>query len=99
MKTSSILTAGIYLAGAAIAAPTPNDPRASGPVTAPTVPIGSSKAPFAKPDGRLFNYDGTGPRYMAGTNAWWLSHIMEDNYVDDVLRIISQVGYSYSIPI
>ncbi|KAJ9620203.1 hypothetical protein H2203_007968 [Taxawa tesnikishii (nom. ined.)] len=52
--------------------------------------ICKSKAAFATVDGRLFDFNGTraGPRYFAGTNTWWLSHILNDSDVDRVLSEI-----------
>ena len=37
---------------------------------------------------RLFNYNGTGARYFAGTNSWWASHILSDSDLDIVFSEI-----------
>jgi len=49
------------------------------------------KKPFARAEGRLFNYNGTGPRYFAGTNTWWLSHLLSDSDVELALTEIKEV--------
>lgn len=54
--------------------------------TAPAYPICKSKSTsFASVDTknkRLFNYNGTGPGFFAGTNAWWASHLLSDDDLD-----------------
>jgi len=59
--------------------------------TTPAYPICTSHAPFASIDHvhpRLFNYNGTGAKYFAGTNAWWTSYLMVDSDVDLVFSEI-----------
>jgi mannan endo-1,4-beta-mannosidase len=49
--------------------------------TTPAYPICTSTAAFASVDDvhrRLFNYNGTGASFFAGTNIWWASHILSD---------------------
>lgn len=48
---------------------------------APAYPVCQSSATFASVDDvhhRLFNYNGTGAAFFAGTNTWWASHILSD---------------------
>lgn len=59
--------------------------------TTPAYPICTSRAPFASIDDvhpRLFNYNGTGAKYFAGTNAWWTSYLMIDS---DVNLVFSEI--------
>jgi hypothetical protein len=58
----------------------------------PVYSVGFSKAPFAKTSGHLFDIDGKGPTYMAGTNGWWLSHILSNDEVDGVFKIIAEAS-------
>ncbi|KAH8879648.1 family 5 putative glycoside hydrolase [Thozetella sp. PMI_491] len=65
---------------------------ATEPGPPPQVPIGTSKAPFAKVSGRLFELDGK-VGYFAGTNAWWLGHLTENKDVDLALQEIADTQY------
>jgi hypothetical protein len=56
-------------------------------------PVGFSNDPFAKTVGTLFDIDGTGPRYFAGTNAWWLTHLLSNDDVDAALDTIKEVRF------
>ncbi|KAK3670156.1 hypothetical protein LTR78_010003 [Recurvomyces mirabilis] len=60
--------------------------------TTPAYPFCTSYAtPFASVDRthpRLFNYNGTGAKYFAGTNTWWASHILSDTDLDTVFSDI-----------
>ncbi|KAK5108877.1 hypothetical protein LTR62_007767 [Meristemomyces frigidus] len=65
-------------------------PSTSYPTT-PAYPFCTSTASFASVDSvhpRLFNYNGTGAKYFAGTNAWWASHILSDSDLDIVFSEI-----------
>ncbi|KAK3934248.1 glycoside hydrolase [Diplogelasinospora grovesii] len=65
---------------------------AKDPQIPPIYPIGTTKEPFVKVDGRLFNIAGkTG--YFAGTNAWWLGHLTNNTDVDTAMQQISNTGY------
>ena len=49
--------------------------------TKPAYPFCTSNHAFATVDDvhpRLFNYDGTGASYFAGTNTWWASHLLSN---------------------
>ncbi|MCJ1485795.1 hypothetical protein MMC06_005970 [Schaereria dolodes] len=52
----------------------------SGALPGPTWPSGSN--PYV--DGRLFNIDGK-TQYFAGTNTWWLSHLLSDADVETTI--------------
>ena len=91
MKTSSFVALAACLVPFVGADPVV--PRQSDPSTAPAYPICQGDASFATFEGRVFNYNGTGPKYFAGTNAWWLSHIMTDSDVDAVYTEIKEVGW------
>lgn len=59
--------------------------------SAPAYPICTSSSPFASVDdvhSRLFNYDGTGASFFAGTNTWWASHILSDADLQKTFRQI-----------
>lgn len=63
--------------------------------TGPAYPYCTSTAAFAAPDStnpRLFNYNGTGASYFAGTNAWWASHILSDSDLTLVFDDIKNVS-------
>lgn len=61
-------------------------------VSTPAYPFCTSYAtPFASVDDvqpRLFNYNGTGAKFFAGTNAWWASHILSDSDLNTVFSEI-----------
>lgn len=59
----------------------------------PKYPIGAVKEPFAKVSGHLFEVNGT-VGYFAGTNAWWLGHLSNNDDVDTVLKQFNDVGYT-----
>jgi mannan endo-1,4-beta-mannosidase len=57
----------------------------------PANPICQSSAPFASVDDlhpRLFNYNGTGASFFAGTNTWWASHLLSDDDLEQAFRQI-----------
>jgi len=59
--------------------------------TTPAYPFCTSQASFASVDDvhpRLFNYNGTGAKFFAGTNVWWASHILSDSDLDIVFSEI-----------
>lgn len=93
MRAISALLAG--LVGTVFASPTSTKTTSSVITysTKPAYPFCKSQGPFASVDGRLFDYNGTkaGPRYFAGTNTWWLSHILSDQDVNTVLSEIKNV--------
>lgn len=84
MKSFNALALAAALLGAVSAHPASN--------TKTAYPICQNNRPFAKVNGRLFDYNGTqgGPKYFAGTNTWWLSHILTDSDVDYVTSTIKQ---------
>jgi mannan endo-1,4-beta-mannosidase len=48
-------------------------------------------AAFASVDAaspRIFNYNGTGPAFFAGTNTWWASHILSDADLEQTFQQI-----------
>ncbi|KAK5749168.1 hypothetical protein LTS12_020791 [Elasticomyces elasticus] len=54
-------------------------------------PLCKSSAAFASVDDarpRLFDYNGTGPGFFAGTNTWWASHILSDADLEQTFRQI-----------
>ena len=69
-----------------LAGPTSSNTLSRRGSTAPTYAFCKSKvASFASVDSkhrRLFNYNGNGPGFFAGTNAWWASHLLSDDDVD-----------------
>lgn len=101
MQLAVLITFVAGLFGAASAKPvTAAGSSSPGYSTRPTYPICKSKAPFATVDKhhpRLFDFNGTsrGPRYFAGTNTWWLSHILNDSDVNRVLSEIKGVSHLY----
>lgn len=74
---SLICTAGLLLSGA-FALPADSESAS----TASSYSFCKSKAKaFASVDSqhkRLFNYNGTGASFFAGTNAWWASYLLSD---------------------
>lgn len=60
--------------------------------TKPAYPICKShSSAFATVDDvhkRLFNYNGTGAKFFAGTNTWWASHLLSD---EDLQTTFSQI--------
>ncbi|KAK5133573.1 hypothetical protein LTR08_007612 [Meristemomyces frigidus] len=91
MRSSTLLaTAAALLATTASAAP-----GASKTATYPSTPAypycTSYATPFAsvsKTHPRLFNYNGTGASFFAGTNVWWASHILSDS---DLAIVFAQI--------
>lgn len=84
-----------FLGAIVVAAPAPATPTSYPSKTYPTTPAypfcaGKATA-FASVDDvhpRLFNYNGTGAKFFAGTNAWWASSLMS---VDDLQTTFSQI--------
>lgn len=65
--------------------------------TTPAYPYCTSTAAFATVDDvhpRLFNYNGTGASFFAGTNAWWASHILSNSDVSLVMNDIKNVSHN-----
>ncbi|KAK0772435.1 hypothetical protein LTR75_017415 [Friedmanniomyces endolithicus] len=84
--TSSKLTTSIT----SLSSSATSYPSATHSTTA-AYPYCTSDAAFASVDSvhpRLFNYNGTGAKYFAGTNAWWASHILSDSDLDTVFSEI-----------
>lgn len=92
MKLSACVSAAVLLATAASAHPAASTKHVSADNTTLAYPICQNPGTFAKADGRLFNFNGTGTKYFAGTNTWWLSHILSDSDVDTVLSEIKDVS-------
>ncbi|KAK9482852.1 glycoside hydrolase superfamily, partial [Lipomyces starkeyi] len=87
---SSILTVIWLVAGLAAAVP---EAISKAPAyAAPTVPIGRALRPNARAVGRLFEIDGT-VEHFAGTNAWWLSHLLNDSDVEFAMSEIAKSKY------
>ena len=89
MKFSSALLPSLVLARSTIAAPTLQPAGSAQPQS--IYPIGTGGS-FAKPAGRLFNLAGK-VEYFAGSNAWWLAHLLNNADVDLVLSEVANVGF------
>ena len=88
--TSTSSLAACLLATNVTAAPAATSTSISYPSTTyPTTPAypycTSYATPFASVDDvhpRLFNYNGTGAKFFAGTNSWWASNILSDKNLE-----------------
>ncbi|MCJ1432398.1 hypothetical protein MMC27_001754 [Xylographa pallens] len=60
-------------------------------VSSLVVPRANPKTTHAYASGRLFNIDGK-TQYFAGTNTWWLGHLMSDADVETAVSEIASTG-------
>ncbi|MCJ1414434.1 hypothetical protein MMC32_000760 [Xylographa parallela] len=60
-------------------------------VSSLVVPRANPKTTHAYANGRLFNIDGK-TQYFAGTNTWWLGHLMSDADVETAVSEIASTG-------
>ncbi|KAK5747629.1 hypothetical protein LTS12_022327 [Elasticomyces elasticus] len=66
----------------------------------PAYPIckshGASFASVDRTSPRLFNYNGTGAAYFAGTNTWWASHFLSDADLEQTFQQIKDTQLQVS---